>query len=233
MRVLDKGFVELVDVMGTERSIVNAARVSFAKDAEPYLALSSRDVELIEYLLVNNHTSPFEHVVLTLHVKCPLFIRSQWMRHRTQSFNELSRRYTSDDIEFYIPESLRKQASSNRQASTDDTVDYILDGYCDADGPDYKGTPVRDCLLRHAEKSLYLYESLLAQGVSREQARMVLPQSMYTRFYTTVDLHNLLGFLRLRDSEHAQYEMRLYAKAVKELVRSKFPRILEIVERNP
>lgn len=219
--VLDKGFVELISSMGNDSTVVNAARVSFNKDI--IITDKERDEKLITYLLSNKHTSPLEHVVFTFHVKCPLFVRSQWMRHRTWSFNEISRRYTSDDIDFYVPKELRKQADSNRQASTDETIKHIIDGYCDADGLDYKGVPVYSYINYYVNSLVGAYNLMLESGVAREQARMILPQNMYTRFYATVDLHNLLHFLELRDSEHAQFEMRLYAQAVASLIKGIVP----------
>lgn len=207
MQVLDKGYVVLVSHMGDDRTVVNAARVSFNKQVSE---LSEKDEKLIKYLYINRHTSPFEHVTFTFEIKCPLFVARQWMRHRTWSYNEISRRYTSDEIDFYIPHELRKQADSDRQASTDVVVDF---------GNVYP----RSIIYEHSYSSLALYRSLLLKGVAREQARMVLPQNMYTTFYATVNLHNLFHFLTLRNSEHAQYEIRVYADALEEIIKDVVP----------
>lgn len=205
-----QGWVGLVDQMGTEATIVNAARVSFARRKTE---LDDRDRALLRYLYENRHSSPFEHVVFTFLVHCPLFVRSQWHRHRTWSFNEISRRYTEVDIEFYVPPSLRAQAESDRQASTKaETLDQEA---------------LRERILAHHATALALYEDLLADGVCREQARGVLPQNLMTTFWGTVDLGNLLHFLELRDSTHAQWEIQEYARGIKHLVAPSFPSIAQ------
>ena len=206
-----QGWIGLVDQMGTETTIVNAARVSFGKRKQ---TMDDRDAGLVKYLIANHHTSPLEHVVFTFLVHCPLFIRSQWHRHRTWSYNEISRRYTDVDIEMYVPPVLREQAESDRQASKDAV--NVNQEECQA-------------LIRsHNEASYKLYQELLEKGVCREQARGVLPQNLMTTFWATVDLGNLLKFLELRDSEHAQWEIREYAKAIKTLLKPDFPHIAEI-----
>jgi thymidylate synthase (FAD) len=202
INVLDKGFVELQNHMGNDMSIVNAARVSFNRN-ETHQQIDDRDVKLIRYMLTNRHTSPFEHVTFSLMIKCPLFVRSQIMRHRTFSFNEISRRYTDEEIEFYIPNELRRQSSDNRQASTDELVTELF--------PDES---VERSLTIMFDHDYHNYLWLLQMGVAREQARMVLPQSMYTSFYMTGNLHNFMHFLELRTHSGAQYETRLYAEAI-------------------
>ena len=227
MQVLDKGFVELVDSMGDDFSVVDAARVSFNKDImEGSRSFSEKDRGLIKYLLENGHTSPFEHVMFKFHVKCPLFIRSQWMRHRTGKYNEISRRYTSEDIDFYIPTELRKQSEDNKQASTDE----IIKGFFLLNNDKTRGVPyaVEEVFTHMAKDSLTTYNFLIENGVAREQARMILPQNMYTRFYFTIDLHNLLHFLEVRNHSHAQYEMRLYAKAIEEIIEDRVPVVMEV-----
>ncbi len=210
-----QGWIGLIDHLGTEATIVNAARVSFGKlKAE----MDAEDVALLEYLLVNHHTSPLEHVVFTFSIHCPLFVRGQWHRHRTWSYNEISRRYTNIDMEFYTPVALRRQAKSNRQAS-----------YAD---PDFDDVELRKQIHGHNLNCMALYEKLLASGVCREQARGVLPQNMMVTFWGTVDLSNLLHFLSLRDSDHAQYEIRQYAIAIKQLIRPIVPHVIEYYERN-
>ena len=206
-----QGWIGLVDRLGTETSIVNAARVSFGKIRTE---MDDRDAALVRYLIKNHHTSPLEHVVFTFLVHCPLFIRSQWHRHRTWSYNEISRRYTDVDIEFYTPHELREQAESDRQASR--PAEHLDQAACKA------------LIEEHHKRSLDLYHKLLEQGVCREQARGVLPQDMMTTFWATVDLNNLLKFLELRDSDHAQWEIREYAIAIKKLIKPDFPHVAEI-----
>ena len=208
-----QGWVGLIDHLGSETTIVNAARVSFGRLKEK---MDYRDITLLEYLIENKHTSPLEHVVFTFSVHCPLFVRGQWHRHRTWSFNEISRRYTEVDLEFYTPPSIRAQSENNRQASVANST---------LDRPELK-QKISD----HNMKSLALYEELLAAGVCREQARGVLPQNMMVTFWGTVDLNNLLHFLDLRDSEHAQWEIREYAAAIKKLIKPIIPNVAKYFE---
>ena len=210
-----QGWVGLIDHLGTEATIVNAARVSFGKLKN---SMDERDVKLLNYLIENRHTSPLEHVVFTFSVHCPLFVRGQWHRHRTWSYNEISRRYTEIDLEFYTPVKLRRQAESNRQASYDD--------------PGFEDGALRELISENNRAALALYEKLLASGVCREQARGVLPQNMMTTFWATVDLSNLLHFMQLRDSEHAQYEIREYAVALRELIRPIVPNVVRYFEEH-
>ena len=209
-----QGWVGLIDHLGSESTIVNAARVSFGKLKTE---MDERDVKLLEYLIDNRHTSPLEHLVFTFSVHCPLFIRGQWHRHRTWSYNEISRRYTEIDMEFYTPPALRRQSENNRQASFAD--------------PDFQDEALRKMIDDHNAKSLALYEDLLAKGVCREQARGVLPQNMMVTFWGTVDLSNLLHFLELRDSDHAQSEIREYAQAIKKLIKPYIPNVAEYFRR--
>ena len=166
-----QGWVGLIDHMGTETTFVNAARVSFGKLKKE---MDERDVQLTEYLIANKHTSPLEHMVFTFSIHCPLFVRGQWHRHRTWSYNEISRRYTDFNIEFYTPPKLRRQAKSNRQASFADDA--------------FEDEALRKEIEKHNLDSLKLYEHLLDSGVCREQARGVLPQNMMVTFWGTVDL---------------------------------------------
>ncbi len=204
MKVLDKGFIELIDSMGSDNTIVNAARVSYLGNSKG----EESDRKLIRYLLKNGHTSPFEQVEFQFRVKCPLFVARQWMRHRTWNYNEISRRYTSEDIDFYTQMELRKQSTDNKQMS---------DGILEDD------KEMLAHILFHSETSLELYNYLVENGVAREQARMVLPQNMYTSFYAKTDLHNLFHFLKLRNHEHSQYEIRVYAEAIEELIKPIVP----------
>ncbi|MBO7147516.1 MAG: FAD-dependent thymidylate synthase [Lentisphaeria bacterium] len=214
VKVLDgQGWVGLIDHLGSEATIVNAARVSFGKLKTE---MSDKDVKLLHYLIENKHTSPLEHLVFTFSIHCPLFIRGQWHRHRTWSYNEISRRYTEIDLEFYTPNGLRRQAETNRQASVD--------------SPDFDSSAMTEEIRQHNLKSLELYNSLLERGVCREQARGVLPQNMMVTFWGTVDLNNLLHFLELRDSEHAQWEIRQYASAIKQLIKPVIPNVVSYFE---
>jgi len=210
----DIGFVNLVKASGGDIDVVNAARVSFGKRAD---LLTKKDEKLIVYLAQERHTSPFEHVTFTFHVKCPLFIARQWHRHRTWSYNEVSRRYTGENIEFFLPEGLRSQSDGEdkQQSVGGSSMIRTLDiEISDLLYSDIQKQPVHQVLRNHALEGLGLYNLLIKQGVAREQARMVLPQNMYTEFYATVNLHNLMHFIGLRFSPHAQFEMQLYAGAL-------------------
>jgi thymidylate synthase (FAD) len=210
----DQGWVGLIDHLGSEISIVNAARVSFGRLREE---MNDRDHVLLEYLIENRHTSPLEHVVFTFSIHCPLFVRGQWHRHRTWSYNEISRRYTEVNMEFYTPPKLRLQAESDRQASVA--------------SEDFDDTVLREKINQQNLNSMALFESLLADGVCREQARGVLPQNMMVTFWGTVNLGNLLHFLELRDSEHAQWEIREYAIGIKKLIKPIIPSVAEYFKK--
>lgn len=199
--------VHYIDHMGVPETIVNAARVSHGNNNVE--ELEEKDKKLIKYLADHRHMSPFEHCVLSVKIECPLYIRSQIHRHRTFSYNEISRRYTSKNMEFYTPDVLRKQHESNRQASHG------------ALGPeDQKCVQVE--IEENHKRCLDLYESMLAMGVCREQARGVLPQDMMTEFYMTGNLRNWAHFLSLRDKPDAQVEVQIIAQQVKELILDHF-----------
>lgn len=203
------GEVELIDFMGNDMRAVHSARVSFAKSFNRDTELNTQDDKLLQYLIDNKHTSPLEHSSLSFRIKCPLFIARQVMRHRTFSYNEISRRYTSQRIEFYYPGELRQQATKNLQCSTDAQAhdhDRAIEIYHEA-----------------CKKSLEHYQMLLLKGVCREQARGVLVQSMYTEFYMSGNLLNWLKFLDLRLDAHAQYEARLLAQAILVHIEKVFP----------
>lgn len=213
------GSVEYVTHMGSDLTVVNAARVSFGAETD---LLREKDIKLIKYLMENSHTSPFEHCVITMRFTVPLFIRSQHHRHRTWAYNEISRRYTDVDIKFYEPREFRTQHKSNRQASNDDLVNPDLNSGFSSLVP----TPAylaSDAVKSHNEKSLHLYNSLISNGVCREQARGVLPQNLYTQYYGTANLHNLLKFISLRSHTGAQWEIQQVAKACLEIAESHFP----------
>jgi len=219
----DIGAVEYVSHMGTDLSVVNAARVSFGAEKEE---VDDRDIKLINYLIKHNHTSPFEHCAITMRFTVPLFIRSQHHRHRTWAYNEISRRYTSVDMRFYEPTEFRSQHKSNRQASTGTTINPDLNVEYQSlvpVSPYYASEAVRT----HNLKSLSLYESLVGAGVCREQARGVLPQNLYTQYYGTVNLHNLLKFVSLRIHEGAQWEIQRVAEACLQIAEQYFPQSVE------
>jgi len=211
------GAVEYVSHMGTDLSVVNAARVSFGAEKEE---VDEKDIKLINYLMAHNHSSPFEHCTLTFKFTVPLFIRSQHHRHRTWAYNEISRRYTSVDIQFYEPKRFRTQHKSNRQASTEELVDPIVEY-------NRSGLPVSglasEMVRAHHNESIKLFNELLKSGVCREQARGVLPQNLYTQYYGTVNLHNLLKFISLRSHEGAQWEIQQVAEACLEIAEDLFP----------
>ncbi len=195
--------VELIRVSGSDLDIVNAARVSYGKVSK---TVSERDKQLIAFLMEYNHTSPFEHNQLSFRIKLPIFIARQWMRHRMNSYNEISYRFVKAPLEFYIPKMWRKQDVVNKQSSVGAFEDPAL-------YEEYK---------KSIESSVKTYESLLAQGVCREQARCVLPVCTYTEFIFTCNLHSLMHFLRLRLDAGAQYEIRRYAMALFTLAQPHF-----------
>lgn len=199
-----------------EQRILDAARVSFDKGFDKAIegmqseAQWQKDVNLLNYLVRNLHTSPFEHILLTFEVTCPLPISKQWMRHRTWKFNEVSRRYTNKNIEFYIPTIWAKQSSKNKQAG---------EGLLDENIQD----ELSASLLELVGISSEMYEKAISLGVSNEQARLFLPQNLYTSFVGTIDLHNLMKFVLLRNSEHAQFEIRLYAQHLDNFIKLLIP----------
>ncbi len=188
VKVLDKGFVKLLDHLGNDLTAVKAARVSHGKD----LLDEERDRHLIEHLLKSGHESPFEHIVFTFHIKCPIFVARQWMRHRIASYNELSGRYTQLSEEFYIPDQLdpRIKGDSEQRQQILGTIEKAL------------------------RESYEAYVKLLELKVPREIARIVLPVSLYTEFIWSVNARSLFNFLSLRADSHAQLEIQEYAKAV-------------------
>ena len=209
------GFVEPVQHIGDDLTIVNSARVSFGKQKDH---LDEKDKKLISYLVKHRHTSTFEHNIATFRVRVPLFVRSQHHRHRTWSYNEISRRYTDIDMNFYEPSSFRTQHDTNRQASNLDSFDPLIDP------KNIRGGTAASYLVRdHHKKSLALYNKLLASGVCREQARGVLPQNMYTEYYATVNLNNLLKFIDLRTHAGAQWEIQKLALGMLDIAKTLWP----------
>ena len=203
-KCLDHGFIRLVDSMGGDAAVVQAARVSFGGGEKT----PEEDRKLIHYLMKNRHTTPFEMVQLKFHAKMPIFVARQWVRHRTASINEVSARYSQLSNEFYIPDELRAQGEGNKQV---------------AEGSVAAESDLIDLIKNHSNNAYSNYEYLLAQGVGRELARMVLPLNIYTEWYWGNDLHNIFHFLRLRLHPHAQYEMRVYARAMADMVAEVVP----------
>ncbi len=201
------GKVEYVQHMGDDLTIVNAARVSFGKEKKE---LDGRDKKLIKYLINHRHTSTLEHNVVTFRFTVPLFVRAQHHRHRTWSYNEISRRYTEINLNFYEPKTFRTQHKSNRQASNLDNIDPVV--WPDLSDPDY-GITASGAIRNHHKNSVDLFNKLLKEGVCREQARGVLPQNMYTEYYGSVNLNNLIKFISLRTHEGAQWEIQKVAEA--------------------
>lgn len=235
--VLDHGFVRLIDYMGDDAAIVQAARVSYGRGTKQV----SGDRGLINYLMRQRHTSPFEMCELKLHVKLPIFVARQWIRHRTANVNEYSARYSVLDREFYIPDKdLLKLVKSARKDEPVQERLFALPGAEHTAGQSATNKQGRDevlgvetaaAVLREigaiSSRSFTVYEKLLGDeerpGIARELARMVLPLNTYTQWYWKVDLHNLLHFLRLRHDSHAQYEIRAYAEVLLDMVRKWVP----------
>lgn len=213
------GSVSLVDHVGSDKTVVNSARVSFGQDNDK--ELTERDKKLIKYLIRHRHTSTMEHNSVTFLFEVPLFVRSQHHRHRTWSYNEISRRYTNVDIKFYEPSSFRTQHESNRQASNEDVlINPVL--YPDWDSP-MDGVTASQAIRTHHETSLRLFDDLIAKGVCREQARGILPQNLYTRYYGTTSLNNLIKFIELRVHEGAQWEIQKVAEACLDIATELWP----------
>ena len=218
--ILDHGFIRVIDYMGDDTSIVQAARVSYGKGTKKV----STDSGLIKYLMRHWHSTPFEMCEIKYHIKLPIFIARQWIRHRTANVNEYSARYSILDKEFYLPspEHLAAQSKNNRQGRGD-----IIEGE--------QAKKVLDLLKNDAEQTYNNYETMLNEkydgtvidentsGLARELARMNLTLKTYTQWYWKTDLLNLMNFLRLRADHHAQYEIRAYADAMLETVKKWVP----------
>ena len=204
-KVLDKGFVRLVETMGGDAGVVEAARVSYAGTAKG----DERDKKLIAYLLKHQHLTPFEHALFKFHVKCPIFVARQWFRHRFAAYNEVSFRYTQTKDDFYFPEAWRAQDVKNKQGSVHAAaLDHA------ALSAEFKAA---------VDQSFKTYEGMIAAGVAREMARMVLPVNLYTEFYWTVNARSLMNFLSLRADGHAQAEIQRYAEALAEVFAQSCP----------
>jgi thymidylate synthase (FAD) len=214
------GIVTLIDYMGDDKRALHAARVSFLRDEDLLVddgeRLDPKDKKLAKFLLKHQHTSPFEHSSLSFRIKVPLFIRSQIMRHRTFSYNEVSRRYTDSCIEFHIPKELRKQSEKNLQCSVDEVV--------------FNNDKLVKAMRNQADSAFKTYQMFLDCGVCREQARAVLPQNMYTTFYMTGNLLNWIKFLKLRLDEHAQPEVQELGVAILSMMEEVFPDTVAILK---
>ncbi|MFA6433370.1 MAG: FAD-dependent thymidylate synthase [Elusimicrobiales bacterium] len=204
-KVLDKGFVRLVDFMGGDQRAVESARVTFGSKSKG----EEKDKKLVEYLLAHAHHSPFEHSVFQFHIKLPIFVARQWMRHRMASYNEVSARYTEVLEEFYVPSEFRVQDKINRQGS-------VKSGTLDNE-------QLLEIYTASLDASYAAYRSLLEKGVAREMARMALPVAQYTQFHWTVNARSLMNFLSLRMDSHAQLEIREYAAVIAGIFKAKMP----------
>lgn len=215
-KCLNLGFVRLIDVMGDDSSIVQAARVSYGKGTKTV----NEDRGLIRYLMRHRHTTPFEMVEFKFHVKLPIFVARQWIRHRTANVNEYSGRYSEMKDEFYIPEleQIRYQSQINKQGRSEETLD------------ENSSKEILQLLEANQLKSYEDYKVLLDKGLTREIARITLPLSNYTEWYWKIDLHNLFHFLKLRLDSHAQYEIRVYAESIANIVKVVVPLAWEAFE---
>ena len=215
-KCLNAGFVRLIDYMGGDESIVQAARVSYGKGTKTV----NEDRGLIRYLMRHMHTTPFEMVELKFHVKLPIFVARQWIRHRTANVNEYSGRYSVMKDEFYIPEhhAIHFQSLRNKQGRKEEDVPAELQA------------KVLDILTASQQQMYTEYEQMLESDIARELARINLPLSLYTEWYWKIDLHNLFHFLRLRIDPHAQYEIRVYGEAMAEITKRVAPMAWEAFE---
>jgi len=215
------GKVSYVQHVGNDKMIANAARVSFGNDnTKPF---TKRDEKLVKYLIEHKHTSPFEHNSITFLFEVPMFVRSQHMRHRTWAYNEISRRYTEVDLRFYEPTAFRTQHKSNRQASN---ADELCDPKIKSRHPELTfdaKISASKVIKKHHSSSLKLFDDLISAGVCREQARGVLPQNLYAKYYGTVNLGNLLKFVDLRIHEGAQWEIQKVAEACLDIATEIWP----------
>jgi thymidylate synthase (FAD) len=219
--ILDHGFIRVVDYMGNDNAIVQAARVSYGKGTKKV----NQDAGLINYLMRHWHTTPFEMCEIKFHFKMPIFVARQWIRHRTANVNEYSARYSMLDKEFYIPdaEKLAAQSSKNHQGRGDESLSIE------------EAQRVTEILRGDADQCYDHYQELMnddgsgepldpnRKGIARELARMNLPVNIYTQWYWKIDLHNLMHFLHLRADPHAQYEIRVYAQAMLDIMKRWVP----------
>ena len=224
-KIGNSGFVKLVDCMPRvipvnckhlmcDHAVVQAARVSFNEG----IKTCEQDKKLIDFLVKNKHTSPFEMVKFKFHIKAPIFIQRQWIRHRTANVNEISGRYSVLTDDFYIPDVIHKQGKFNKQMSgeilIDEETNIMYNEY-----------------MSNSFKQYNTYKMLLKKGVSKEMARIGLPLNMYTEFYWCIDLHNLLNFIKLRSASNAQLEIKEYASSIKNLIKDLCPNTIESFDK--
>ena len=221
--VLDKGFVEVIDSLGTDLTVVNSARVSFGKRHTKY---TKGDKHLVKYLAKHNHHSPFRHMMVQFHIKAPEFVMRQWYKHvvgiettsssstKDHAWNEISGRYTPV-TDYYIPEVWRKQSQDNKQASEGELNDL----------QQKRMTHLYERYLLDVER---VYETMVQTGMAKEQARVVLPLSQYTEVYWTASFQAIMNFIDLRDEKTAQWEIQQYAKCLKEMMYDIYPETVKI-----
>ena len=229
IQVLDHGYVRYIDHMGTDKRICEAARISYRTPSKG----PEQDQKLINYLWKHHHTSPFEQVNITFNIKLPLFVQGQMVRHRTQRLNQVSARYTEMAEEFYIPTQWRKQDIKNKQgSSTEEDWNKPIPSWGSVFGGTFtKNTWFTTDLTNHCNASYNLYKQMIEQGVAREMARMLLPQNLYTEIYSNWDLNNLMRFFSLRLDEHAQLEIREYAKIMYDITKEIYPMCIKAYDR--
>ena len=236
--------VQLIDHMGTDLSVVNAARVSFDKKSDWHVEevygedehgdytenvykLKKSDEKLINYLAKHGHISPFHHTFITVRVKAPIFVRSQAVKHKFMPVNEVSRRYVSDEPEFYIPKEYRLAAENVKQGSSEETTDKFINPWS------FEECKINDVMTQHVKASVEMYQGLLDSGICAEQARMVLPQNMMTTWYWSGTLSAFADMLKLRLDSHAQKEIQYMAQQIKDIIEPLFPVSLKALLDNP
>lgn len=210
LKVLDHGFVKLIDHMGSDQAIVDAARVSYNSSTKK---ITKDNRSLIRYLMRNQHWTPFEMCEVKLHIKTPIFVARQWLRHRSGSYNEISARYSVLPSDFYVPDQIFEQSKTNKQCSSEELIN------------DHNNTI--NSLRKEQEIAYQNYQKRIDNNVAREISRINLPVSIYTEFYVKMNLRNLLHFLKLRLHPHAQKEIRDYASAIFTLINPLFPLAVE------
>lgn len=207
--VLNSGFIRVIDYMGNDSSIVQAARVSYGQGTKTI----NQDEGLIRYLMRHSHTTPFEMCEIKLHIKAPIFVARQWLRHRTASVNEISARYSILSDEFFIPElhNIAKQSINNKQGRSEEFEKNIAED-------------IQDKINKNCNNTFELYNEFInKENLAREISRTILPVGTYTEFYWKIDLHNLMHFLKLRVDPHAQKEIRIYAEIILEILQKWVP----------
>lgn len=209
IKILDHGFIRVVDVMGDDNSIVESARISYGHSTKT----QQEDKGLIRYLMRNDHTSPFEMCEIKLHVKLPIFVSRQWIRHRTANVNEFSGRYSVMSDDFYLPElkNIGVQSKENKQGRDLTNVN------------NFAKKQFLEILSKSSTEALTLYKQLIKINISKELARLILPVNFYTEMYWKIDLNNLLKFIKLRTDKNAQYEIRQYANAMLNIIKEWVP----------